>query len=142
MGSYDPGTLSDINEIIGDGQIIVLEPEKWIGKRFPLLHYIDVGEEIAEGQWLVLLYQHGCPECQEATENLGQIARQMEASQFALVEIPPHSSSQKAVDAEGIRVLHGHLSNAQVWFVHTPVFLNVENGQVLRQTDRSSGKRN
>jgi hypothetical protein len=51
MGSYyTETTLSDAGEIIGDGKIVVLEPEKWIGKRFPLLDYIDIGDRLKEGK--------------------------------------------------------------------------------------------
>ena len=66
MGSYTPPTLSDTGVFIGDSKIVVLEPEMWIGKRFPLLDYIDIGGKLKDGNWLVLLYHYDCPKCREA----------------------------------------------------------------------------
>ena len=76
MSSYTDTTLSDAGEIIGDGKTVVLEPEKWIGKRFPLLDYIDIGDKLKEGSWVVVLYHHDCPKCKEAMpkyEELGAV---------------------------------------------------------------------
>ena len=36
-----------------------------MGKRFPLLDYVDVGETLKDGKWLVVLYHHDCPKCME-----------------------------------------------------------------------------
>ena len=38
MASFQPTTLSDAGSIIGGGNVVVLEPEKWVGKRIPLLN--------------------------------------------------------------------------------------------------------
>ncbi|MCX7428846.1 MAG: hypothetical protein NTW96_24875 [Planctomycetia bacterium] len=37
MGKYQPTLLAEDGVILGDGNLVILEPEKWIGKRFPLL---------------------------------------------------------------------------------------------------------
>ena len=66
MGGYVDTTLSDAGEIIGNGKIVVLEPQKWVGKRFPLLGHIDVGNKLTSGLWLVLLHRHDCSACREA----------------------------------------------------------------------------
>ena len=50
MGRYTDTTLSDAGTVIGDGKIVVLEPEKWIGRHFPLLRYIDFGDRLKVGR--------------------------------------------------------------------------------------------
>jgi len=139
MGSYADTTLSDAGEIIGDGKIVVLEPEKWIGKRFPLFDYIDIGEKLKGGKWLVLLYHHDCPKCQETLQELNEIVRQMKALQVALVEMPPHGNSTMTLAPDGITVIHGRLSDVREWFAETPVFLTLYDGQTItiREMDRA-----
>ena len=46
MTNYTPTTPSDAGDVIGGGKVVVLEPAKWIGKRFPLLDYIDIGDTL------------------------------------------------------------------------------------------------
>ncbi len=58
----------------GQGQLVLLMPEEWTGKRFPLLDQIDVGDRLAKGTWLVVLYHLGCGECQELIEQYKQCA--------------------------------------------------------------------
>ncbi len=36
-------------EILGESQIVVLEPERWLGMRFPLLPHIDIGSRRGRG---------------------------------------------------------------------------------------------
>ena len=62
-GRFEPTIVTDEGEILGESQIVVLEPERWIGTRFPLLPHVDIGSRLAEGRWIVLLYHHDCPEC-------------------------------------------------------------------------------
>lgn len=44
---------------------VVLRPEKWIGKRQPIMSHIDVAERLSQGQWRVLLHRHDCERCRE-----------------------------------------------------------------------------
>jgi hypothetical protein len=131
MASCSETTLSDAGEIIGDGKIVVLEPEKWIGKRFPLFEYIDIGEKLQGGKWLILLYHHDCPKCQETLEKLNGIVRRMKARQIALIEMPPHGDSAKTLVSNGIQVMRGRLSDVREWFAETPVFLTLCDGRTV-----------
>jgi hypothetical protein len=49
MGSYQPGYIPTLGMIAGDGNLVVLMPEEWIEKRFPLMKHIDVGSQLAKG---------------------------------------------------------------------------------------------
>jgi hypothetical protein len=41
MGSYTSATLTEGGLIVGDGDLVTLEPQAWVSRRFPLLPYID-----------------------------------------------------------------------------------------------------
>jgi hypothetical protein len=99
MGTYRETTLSDAGEVTADGKIIVLNPGSWVGKKFPLLDYIDIGGRLKEGKCLILLYHHDCPKCQEAIRNLPTIAGDYGAEQVAYVEMPPYSRTQTLLRA-------------------------------------------
>src|SRR5690606_34159712 len=43
------------------GGLVILEPEKWIGKPLPIADWIDV--DLSTGDWIVLLHRHDCPAC-------------------------------------------------------------------------------
>ena len=89
MTSYTPTTLSDAGDVIGDGKVVVLEPEKWIGKRFPLLDYIDIGDRLKQGKWLVLLYHHDCPKCQTVVRTLEPAGNKVGSQEAAYLSCLP-----------------------------------------------------
>jgi hypothetical protein len=132
MGSYSDTTLSDAGDLIGNGTIVVLEPEKWIGKRFPLLDYIDIGDKLREGEWLVLLYHPDCPDCQRAIKELSHEtpvgAKQM---RVALIEVPPYDNTKSYVGLLGVGFVLARLSNEREWFVTTPTTLQLNGGEVV-----------
>jgi hypothetical protein len=84
----------------------VLEPERWIGKQFPLLPFINdytehlqpgtrpLRERLVEGKWSVVLYRRGCQKCRDILERCKHNSEQSggETKQrisVAIVEIPP-----------------------------------------------------
>jgi hypothetical protein len=133
VGSYVDSTLSDAGEIIGGGKVVVLEPKKWIGKRFPLLDYIDIGQELAKGRWLVLLYHHDCPKCQNIIRDLSQVSLETCDQRVALIAVPPYSETLPAYGERAL--IHGRLTSLRDWFAETPVVLALSDGEVeLRST--------
>ena len=69
-----PITLLESDTSVVDGRkFVVLKPEKWSGKRFPLLDFIDIGERLRKGRWLVLLCRCDCPKCQQVVEDLPEL---------------------------------------------------------------------
>ena len=142
MTTYTPTTLSDAGDVIGNGKVVVLEPDKWIGKRFPLLDYIDIGDRLQRGTWLVVLYQHDCPDCCEVSSFFAQSAAlsgnplgQDRNLRISLVQIPPYGDAQGTgfADHKGQRALgrlvEGRLSRDHDWFVQAPVAILVTNGK-------------
>jgi hypothetical protein len=135
MATYEPMRLGDVGELLGDGRTVVLTPERWVGKRFPLLDYIDIGERLAEGEWTVLLYHHDCPRCQEVIAHYAELANRWPTDRngrrIAFVEVPPYAGSLP-------RMVHrsavGHLEDKQKWFVTTPLEVVLSGGRTKTVT--------
>lgn len=68
MSNQNGAALSEAADVVGNGRIVVLKPEKWVGKRFPLFDYIAASDDLKRGKWFVLLYHHDCPACQEVLQ--------------------------------------------------------------------------
>lgn len=109
----------------------ILEPETWVGKELPILEHIDIGEQLKEGNWLVVLYHHDCPDCAEALPQIEAMARELEGNEeflrFALVEVPPYGDG---AIGNYINVKLGKLNAGKEWFITTPAVALLENGQV------------
>ncbi len=131
MATYTDATLSEVGEIVGDGNVVVLQLEKWIGRRFPLLDYIDIGDQIVQGNWMVVFYHQDCPKCQDALINLDHVAKRYGIFHVALIGIPPYRNSVANQAKESVLVLHSQLSKTREWFIQTPFFLLLDNGEVM-----------
>ncbi len=109
----------------------VLEPETWVGRKLPILEYIDIGKQLEKGSWLVLLYHHNCPDCAAAILEYEQMARDLAGNedflQIALIELPPYGQGPISVDSP---CTLGQLAEAKEWFVATPVVGLLFNGRV------------
>lgn len=136
MARYAPASLAADGSITGQGDSIVLEPEKWTGKRFPLLPHIDIGNRLSRGQWTVLLYHDDCPKCQEVIARYDRLLQGQgqglatRGERVALVEIPPYAvDPMVSVDSHSSFVA-GRLSDRKQWFVMAPVEIVLEQGLV------------
>jgi len=126
MAMYRPATLMADGTIVGRGGVVVLEPETWVGKRFPLIEHIDIGEQLAYGDWLVVLYRHDCPECREllsgfamdgATWGMDPLGT-WKGTRVALIELPPYGSGSVDPFLSGFTL--GRLAGPWKWAVPTP----------------------
>ena len=141
--SYDPTTLGADAGMVGDGRIVLLEPEKWVGKLHPLARYIDIGDQLAKGNWILLLYHHDCPGCPEAIAKYEQKARSTVeapgAPRIALIEVaPPHRGGRRLVGPNSPCIL-GKLSDVREWFVTTPAVITLKDGQVIAASEGRDG---
>ena len=134
MGTYQPAVLAEDGIILGEDNLVILEPEKWEGKRFPLLEYIDISAQLAHGEWTVLLYHHDCPKCHEAVSQhvrrASQIGAISDGPGVALLEVPPFSTRGGGAAPELGAGLRGRLSETREWFVSTPVIFRIVDAQV------------
>jgi hypothetical protein len=108
----------------------VLEPETWIGKRLPIVDYIDIGKQLEKGNWLVLFYHHDCPDCQKAIANLGwpghQFGIEKTDLKVAIIEMPPYGGSIET------SCTYGRLLNVKEWFISTPAVVLMKNRKITQ----------
>jgi hypothetical protein len=139
MAGYAPSTITDGGAIVGEERVVVLVPEAWIGRPLPLLKFIDIADQLASGDWLVLLYHHGCPECQRAMLQYDRLAddlaRDGKLSRVALIEVPPYDPFSDRSIRRNSACCRGRLGAARTWFVETPVVLSLNEGRVTSVSD-------
>ena len=109
----------------------VLEPLTWVDKELPISREIDIGAELSQGNWLVLLYHHDCPDCAKAVPVYEQMARDLAGNEdflrIALVEMPPYGDGPVSKESP---CLLGKLSQKKEWFVTTPAVALLKDGKV------------
>ncbi len=124
--------LTDSKEVPVGNAIMILEPRDWIGKRFPLLKYIDIGDRLMTGGWIVVVVHHDCPECQEVMSRCvsasgGSGSRGSLSRSFAFVEMPPYGSDPLVPSS----YLVGRLDDEHAWFCNTPQAIRLADGNVV-----------
>jgi hypothetical protein len=110
----------------------VLEPKTWIGNALPILGHTDIADQIASGNWLIVLHHIDCDDCRAAIPRYQQMARDLRDIQsnlrIALIEVPPYQPHQ---EPPGTAWLTGKLDQSKRWFVVTPAAVTLANGQVM-----------
>lgn len=122
---YVESQAASANNFSTVGGITILEPERWIGRKLPILDFIDL--DMSKGKWNVLLHRHDCPVCQATLPRFVAIAAEVPSSHTALIEVPPYGEPRFSGDAT---VYCGRLQDSREWFVHTPVELQLIDGVV------------
>jgi hypothetical protein len=111
----------------------VLEPEIWVGKELPILEYIDIGEKLKKGNWLVLFYHYDCPDCLEAIQKYEKIFRKIDINNialgFAIIAIPPYGEGQVIA---GSPCVLGRLLDVKEWFVTTPAMVLLKDSKATQ----------
>jgi hypothetical protein len=104
--------------------VVVMDPSDWIGKRFPLIEHVDVGSQLENGQWMVVLYHHDCPRCQSVIEAYRQSMTSAEYDRdlrMAVLELPPFEQNTDARSKDETFWIHGRMTGDRDWFVATPL---------------------
>lgn len=131
MHLYRPAELTENGESISSGNVVVLDPEAWLGQQFPVASLIDVGDQLVKGKWIVLLYHHECSMCQEALPQYIALSERLYAvggnTSIALIEVPPFGLGPPSHLG---RAVYGRLSSENKWFVQAPVEITIEDGIV------------
>ncbi len=136
-----------------DGQIVILEPYKWVGHRLPVLthivsatlslpgpaaaHGISLGQRLAHGNWIVLFYHANCDECRQAIPVYEALAQSEYLSgqipHVAFIRVP---TGPAAMQPPGLfhtnAALHGTLDDTHEWFATTPTAVELQNAVVMR----------
>jgi len=142
MGGYRPINIGDGVQLLRDGRTVVLEPDLWIGKRFPLLDWIEIDAAMDEGQWTVVLHRPWCSDCEKLLRRFGE--RNMRTSfpgegSVAFVDVEAEHGGAIAIP-KGPSFFHGALPVSYRWFVQTPVKLELLNGIVQQRPEGNKGK--
>ena len=102
MGSYQPAQLADDGGMTTAGRFVLLEPERWAGKRFPLLGHVDIGDRLSKGDWIVLFKHDGCPGCAEAVPRYQRLAatlaRENSPVSMAMIDLEPTKAERLAAE--------------------------------------------
>lgn len=119
------------------GSVVILEPETWVGRQFPLAEFIDIGDSLLAGSWTVLLYHHDCAKCLQAisdhTSPSKKIAPDESEPRLATIEFPPFAVSPFRGHS---RVHAGKITQEKQWFVVTPTIVHIKDGRVIRVDSR------
>lgn len=146
MSEFSAGHVSVSGEIGGNEQIVILEPDEWIGKPFPLFSHIDVGEELKTGNWTVVLYHHDCSSCQRAIPQYERIARMSSSensgSRVALIEMPPYAAELGTLTSPNSPCLLGHLSDEREWFAAAPLEITLQEGRAINAIEHAHPSEN
>jgi len=109
----------------------VLEPQTWTSQTLPILPHVDIAERLKQGNWLIMLFHHDCPDCARALPEFQQIAENFvgneDTLQLALIEIPPYGYD---ADVQNSACLLGHMDASKKWLVVTPAVLLITHGRV------------
>lgn len=109
---------------------IVLVPQSWIGKLFPLITDVDAGNSLKHGRWHLIVYHHDCSECMELLRRYedGLTSKLREGEQVMLIELPPYGALPKLKRAQ---FTHAKLADRADWFVKAPVEIDLDEGMVV-----------
>jgi hypothetical protein len=106
---------------------IVLSPESWHGKGFPLFDLANLPSSVKTGRWYVFLYQQDCPHCQQLLDAIRRTSKPL--SNVALVAVPPYGEDGPHLNLPG-EVVHRHLPISRDWFVQAPLAVELLDGRV------------
>ena len=122
--SFQPAVLAESGELVGDSKMVVLEPERWIGHRFPLMPHLGkmASSQIEVGNWKVVLFHFDCEKCKHVVERASQEERVL------LVEVPTEERNQTLFEVQG----YVTLPRERHWWVETPVVVILTDG-IVRQ---------
>ncbi len=134
MASFEPAHLDTAGQIIGESRQVVLEPENWRGKLFPLLPHLQRGSQFQRGHWKILLYHHDCANCAEILEHWpGSLsADSNQDTKLAIIVLPPAEGANSELELLTPRPLIDTLSASRDWIVTTPTILTLNRGVVIK----------
>ncbi|MDR1477899.1 MAG: hypothetical protein LBJ00_03050 [Planctomycetaceae bacterium] len=135
MVTYKPALLRIDGQIEGDSEAVILYPQEWIGKQFPLQGYIDIPIDIPTstgytgvGKWMLILYRADCTRCEKHFVELKR--RNDSGVNIVCLEIDGLSQNALRNRFGDGKWYWGSLKSVKKWFVETPTILTIEDGSV------------
>ncbi len=121
-------------DLLQSGNTLILEPDQWLSKPFPLLRYLDNPSPLTRGRWLVLMVHTDCPDCQAAMARYRAAAATMPAQaatrSIAFLIVPSSPNDPALSPSPNITLLK--LPTSHDWFASTPAALQFTDGIVTR----------
>jgi hypothetical protein len=105
--------------------LVVLDPDTWPNRPFPLLDEIDGSAPLRDGRWLVILYHFDCSDCRAAIPAYEALADRVH---IAFVAMPPLGPSPVA---DSPAYLSLTLRPDHEWFATTPLVAALQDGSVV-----------
>jgi len=134
MARYQWTRLDDVGQLLGDGRTVLLDPETWVGKRFPLLDWIEIDGQLDKGHWIVVMHRPGCPDCEELLRRIAGCAGAPSGRakiRVAFVTVESQHGGVSHIPCVP-RYVEGALAETREWFVQTPVQIELVDGAVQR----------
>ena len=137
---WRPAYLHADGQITGGHGLLFTTPPGWYGRNLPVQRFItgggsgQVANQLSYGRWLVIIYYHGCPECQQAIASLARHYRQKKPAHIhiALLQLPPwgHLPAHLA-PADWLKL---KLDRQFTWRINPgiPSLVNLRDGKVTR----------
>jgi hypothetical protein len=126
--------LDDSGEIVGGGGTVLLDPTGWVGKPFPLLRHIDIGDRLLAGNWVVVLFRPDCSKCADFASNLRENGVDSEIDENgvrrAFIEVPSSRTNGPPTKLSFGADLVGKLSDNRAWITTTPQVFRIRDGTV------------
>ncbi len=122
--NFSSRSLTDLGDVVGEGEVVVVDTEHWVGKRLPLIRFIHGKRKFLQGKWLLVLYHADCPVCQRLIDAAIQGPLKMP---IAFVEVPPFQSPNRSDRSD---LIWRKLSDGHQWFVTAPEILELDDGVV------------
>ncbi|MBI1900439.1 MAG: hypothetical protein HYS13_04895 [Planctomycetia bacterium] len=133
-----PAVLTDDGTIAGNGHTVLVEPDNWVGKRLPLLAYLDIAQQVESGQWRVVFFREGCASCSAAISATFSDGGTEEGQSVAVVR----TGGSPAQHRTQWRCLSGQTDTSIEWLMETPLIVDLMDGVVTRiTTSRKSPQR-
>lgn len=111
------------------GNLVVLEPERWIGERFPLVDHIEDGDDFLDGDWEVLLYRPDCSECRELISKRYDMDGSLHGNRAGNLAAIGIDGGVAAV-AIPSRVRFFSVDQSFEWLIETPCLVEIRDGVV------------
>ncbi|MFO0916653.1 MAG: hypothetical protein U0795_27105 [Pirellulales bacterium] len=103
----------------------VLEPDKWLGRPYPLWSETVISEQVRDGVWMLVYYRRDCTHCQQIVPQLVEAAKSTQL-RLALIEL----SGDGPMEIFSPNVMHGQMSTDKQWLVTPPVGVLIADGMV------------
>jgi hypothetical protein len=118
------------------GDLVVLDPESWLGTRWQLLSDSGLAAELGSGTWEVLLFRHDCHVCHDVMLEIERILSTGDAAhRVALICIdkPTHDDVQ-VTRLQQLGCLLGQLPQDRAWFATTPLRVRLNDSMCVSAT--------